>query len=81
MKQIYKMFMCLLPLLWLGGSYIKPSMACACAGEDPEPTIADWLYVSAGMLGFAGIVLLTAILTIRAGMAYSKKDRKAPVNE
>ncbi|MBP1156192.1 MULTISPECIES: hypothetical protein [unclassified Paenibacillus] len=81
MKQRCKVFMFLLPLFWIGMSYIKPTMACACAGEDPEPTLADWLYVSAGSIGIAGMVILTAVLTVRAGMAHSKKDGKAPVNE
>lgn len=80
-RHTYKVFMLLLSLLWLGMSYVKPSLACACEGEDPQPTLVDWLYVSAGMICFAGLVILTIVLTVRVWMNYSKKDGKTPVNE
>ncbi|GCL74882.1 hypothetical protein PN4B1_48670 [Paenibacillus naphthalenovorans] len=80
-RQMYKMFIYLLPLLWLGMSYVKPSLACACAGEGPQPTLSDWLYVSAGVVCFAGLVILTIVLTVRVWMNHSTKDGKAPVNE
>lgn len=44
---------------------ISPSYACACAGENPGGSFADWLFVGVGAVLFCGTLIVTLLLTIR----------------
>lgn len=69
-------FVCLVSWLWFGLSQAKPTLACACAGEDPKLTLAEVLYLSIGAVSFVMLVALTAVLTIRTCTASRKKRRE-----